>query len=64
MSNPHTLFIGIVACSLFLTLASLFIENRQSIMPMLTILLPVLLTLLVVLIVTKKFWINARLGDV
>lgn len=64
MENPHHIFILITACSLVLTFTTLLLQDAQSVLSMLTVLLPATLILLAVLIATRKFWTKAHSGGI
>jgi len=62
MENPHTIFIGIAVCSIFLTSLVLMLQDSQSLASMLTVLLPFVLILSAVLFATRKFWVKTDSG--
>lgn len=62
MSNPHSIFVGIAACSVLLTFFTFLIQDTENVAPMLSVLLPVLTGLAIVLAVMRKCWIRARTG--
>lgn len=63
--NPHQLFIAIASLSFLFTVLALLGEGRsQEILDMLMILLPVLACVAILLVLTRKYWMNVRSGGV
>lgn len=57
--NPHKLFLAVIAASIPLTAAT-FLKNTSEIMDMFSILGIISSVVIVILIMTKKYWNGAR----